>query len=182
MNINREELAWAAGFFDGEGNCGPSRRSDGGLIVPDLNITQADRFVLDRFKAAVGVGRVYGPYGYAGRAAHHKPRWIFRTRGFHQTQAIIGMLWRWLSPTKRAQMVVALTGSVTSARSRPGKLHTRKVCKYGHSLTAESNIRREIRSGYPIRRCRACERRRGRDAMRHLSLVKKTAAALLVAS
>jgi hypothetical protein len=63
------ELAWAAGFFDGEGNVRFSRtkhkknreyhRAYGTLV---LQTTQIDRRVLDRFCLAVGVGKIYGPY------------------------------------------------------------------------------------------------------------------------
>lgn len=57
------ELAWAAGFFEGEGNV--RARSGNGLAVPKLRLYIAqldDRYPLDRFVAAVGAGRVVGPH------------------------------------------------------------------------------------------------------------------------
>src|SRR5947209_988189 len=63
------ELVWAAGFFDGEGNCRfrldkietnrNKSRAYGAFV---LQIGQTQREVLDRFHAAVGCGKVYGPY------------------------------------------------------------------------------------------------------------------------
>ena len=55
---DREELAWAAGFFDGEGCFSYTEKARYGVAT----ITQADIRPLDRFKTAVRVGNVYGPY------------------------------------------------------------------------------------------------------------------------
>lgn len=55
------ERAWAAGFFDGEGNIRCALR-DGTRAILCLQISQIDPFVLERFKLAVGVGAVRGPY------------------------------------------------------------------------------------------------------------------------
>lgn len=55
------ELAWAAGFLDGEGNC--RCWSDGKHSYPRMQLTQKDDTEpLERFVEAVGVGKVYGPY------------------------------------------------------------------------------------------------------------------------
>ena len=52
MNI---ELAWAAGFFDGEGYIGVVRGTGMGCsLALRIYISQKDREVLDRFKKAVG--------------------------------------------------------------------------------------------------------------------------------
>ena len=53
MNSRREELAWAAGFFEGEGTF-DSHRSRG-LSFPRMTISQNDREPLDHFAAAVGL-------------------------------------------------------------------------------------------------------------------------------
>src|SRR6266850_604815 len=151
MEINRDEVIWAAGFFDGEGHCGTiDRAHEGSIIVPHLDITQADRYVLDRFARAVGVGTVQGPYQRG--PAHHKPRWIYAAQSAHHVQAIIAMLWTWLSPIKRAQCAAALRTALASARLGRGQLWTRTECKYGHPLTDEANLRRGVKSGYQIRR------------------------------
>lgn len=58
------ERAWAAGFFDGEGYVGANFRFNGTRRYRriDVQITQIDPEVLERFRAAVGTGKVYGPY------------------------------------------------------------------------------------------------------------------------
>lgn len=56
------ELAWAAGFFDGEGCTYLSHGGAGGRKrYPRLSIGQNHREPLDRFAAAVGGGNVCGP-------------------------------------------------------------------------------------------------------------------------
>lgn len=51
------ELAWAAGFFDGEGCIGyyPQNRR---MMV---TVVQKDRRPLERFQEALGFGKIYGP-------------------------------------------------------------------------------------------------------------------------
>lgn len=63
--VHREiELAWAAGFFDGEG-CFKGARTNGlsDKKYGRISISQKDSEVLYRFKSAVGeLGSVNGPY------------------------------------------------------------------------------------------------------------------------
>jgi hypothetical protein len=97
--IDTHELAWAAGFFDGEG-CITHRR-DRAWISIAMSVSQSDRQPLDRFQRAVGgIGVVRGPYRQ--KASHHKPYWVWSTDNQERSQAVIGMLWKWLSEPKRA--------------------------------------------------------------------------------
>lgn len=109
MDINREELAWAAGLFDGEGSIyirkEKAKTSDRILKYIQIDIGQTDRQVLDRFQKAVnGLGKVYGPYTTRSRV--HKEwnqRWEFKGASFEHVQAIIAMLYQFLSPVKQGQ-------------------------------------------------------------------------------
>jgi len=106
----REQLAWAAGFFDGEGYCGFSMRRNGSGPRTwrriDLQINQVEPTTLERFRRAVGMGRINGPYNYVkGNKANH---WQFNACGFHQVQAVVGRLWPFLSEPKRDQARNAL--------------------------------------------------------------------------
>jgi hypothetical protein len=107
MAARREELAWAAGLFDGEGYVGvyrDPRRQHGCRL--DISIFQIDRQVLDRFHQAVGgIGTVRGPYQNAGRALRY---FTWRVYSFEKVQAVIAMLWAFLSPVKREQARTAL--------------------------------------------------------------------------
>lgn len=101
--VNREELAWAAGFFDGEGNV----RSRNEPQTPILMVQIGQRhsaFVLHRFHKAVGVGTV-GQYTSTKRGLTH----YYRVYGFEKVQTVMAMLWPFLSEVKKAQYVGALT-------------------------------------------------------------------------
>lgn len=68
------ELAWAAGFFEGEG-CVSSQIKPKGWLQIQLHVVQCGNeapFLLERFKLAVeGIGSVCGPY----KDVKYKP-WI----------------------------------------------------------------------------------------------------------
>lgn len=86
------ELAWAAGFFDGEGY---SARKAG--KYPHIGITQKERTVLDRFAAAVGAGKVYGPY------CTHNVRFQYHLQGARAVRCVFDRLNPYLSEPKREQ-------------------------------------------------------------------------------
>lgn len=112
--VIRDEVAWAAGFFDARGSTTVGNRVRPGHLFQNISlaIKSVMRGQLDRFEAAVGLGYVYGPYkGTGGRQAW----WMYRASGFEMCQAIIAMLWPWLGTAKRAQAVARLLAS----RSRP---------------------------------------------------------------
>jgi len=69
------DLAWLAGFIDGDG-CfrlhhlrpnGPGR----GCLSPRLAFSQKDRQVLDRVVEIVGRGKVHGPY-HRAKGSHYQ--------------------------------------------------------------------------------------------------------------
>lgn len=104
----REELAWAGGFFCGEGCFSLNTR--GRKKYLKAGISQISREVLDRFHAAVqGVGTVYGPY--QRKAKNEKPVWVWQSHAFEDVQAVLAMIWPWLSPQKQEQYRAALTAT-----------------------------------------------------------------------
>ena len=103
MSPDRYELAWAAGFFDGEGCTGLYVSSKGGCNFPKITISQVNRVHLERFQRAVGgIGKIYGPYTRKGHP-NKRPSYQFQTSKFETCQAIIAMLWPWLGVEKREQ-------------------------------------------------------------------------------
>lgn len=104
--MDRIEVAWAAGLFDGEGWVGMARSGRAGYKYLRLAIGQAaPPDVLHRFKAAVGVGDVQGPYkSKPGCKLHYQ----YRVRGFEKVQAVVAMLWPFLSRPKKDQAKDAL--------------------------------------------------------------------------
>jgi len=107
--LDTHELAWAAGFFDGEGHVSviqstPRPRDTRSYFHPALVVTQGDPGPLERFRAAVcGIGKVLGPYQTGTRAdgTSYRPAWQFRVGSWADTQAVVALLWRWLSAPKR---------------------------------------------------------------------------------
>lgn len=106
MSVDREELAWAAGFFDGEGNTNAFLRTTlaRDVWVVQLAVSQIHIDTLERFKRSVGLGRIYGPYKRAAQDIY-----TFKVSGFEKVQAIIAMLWPWLTPHKKEQASLALS-------------------------------------------------------------------------
>ena len=119
--MDEHELAWAAGFFDGDGWAAlvHDRRRAGGQ--PHAQINQAGARgvpeVLIRFREAVGVGRVAGPRVEDGRQDLYW--WIVSSRAdVRRTGELIGP---WLSSEKRGQFraAVGLTFRQPPLASRP---------------------------------------------------------------
>lgn len=105
VEIDREELSWAAGFFDGEGCFSYSEAA----IYSCVSIGQSDRKPLDRFKQAVGVGKVNGPYPPTHPdQLRRKPLHFYQAYGHERVQAIAAMLWFKLGAVKQAQAVKVL--------------------------------------------------------------------------
>lgn len=102
-SLNRERLASAAGLFNGDGSINVSKPQKGKQGQLTLEVSQRrDPEVLYHFKLAVlGLGGVYGPYG-------KYDDYLFTSRNFEEVQAIVAMLWPWLSSVKRAQASAAL--------------------------------------------------------------------------
>ncbi len=97
----REELAWAAGVFDGEGCFSSAREKAVARPRTHLAIVQTERTMLDRVKRAFGFGHVYGPYSRG--LNNHKDVYQFVVRDFGQAQAALAMMWNWLGEPKRVQ-------------------------------------------------------------------------------
>ena len=99
MRINREELAWAAGFYDGEGTCyaRSTRRRPQVQLLLSLSQVNVERLV--RFRDALGgKGRIYGPIKLKRPSP---PQWQpvhhWYVSSFEDVQASVALLWTWLS-------------------------------------------------------------------------------------
>lgn len=139
LRVDREELAWAAGFFDGEG----TTRAHGTQKWPGLSVPQSGTLtdppqVLLRFQRVFGgLGYVTGPELDADRP-HIKPRWTYHAHGYEVVQAMIAMMWCWIGPIKRSQAASALLQfrALPVPLRRPGVTRGRPLnvtCKRGHS-------------------------------------------------
>jgi hypothetical protein len=109
MKLDAIELAWAAGFFDGEGSFITPRNHARLHQMVRATIFQTDPRVLERFRTAVlGIGSITGPYTRRNGKSHWKPHWEWSAQNFEDMQAVGALLWKFLSPVKREQFKLAL--------------------------------------------------------------------------
>jgi hypothetical protein len=103
MPTRAEEIAWAAGLFEGEGCI----TDVNGRFVLKANNT--DVWVIQRFDEIVQLGRVYGPYRNTERDGYRrKPFWAWAA---YEEAAfdVMQLLAPWLSP-RRVTRARELTG------------------------------------------------------------------------
>lgn len=106
---SREELAWAAGFADGEGSFYLEKIGKD-TWAPAFGLVQTDPRVLERFADVMGFGKVVGPFGPYKKGPKSKPLYSWRARSFEKAQAVLALLWTWLGPVKRKQATSILLG------------------------------------------------------------------------
>ncbi len=147
MTVNREELAWAAGFFDGEG-CSSIHNTPKNRMALRLNVGQVNRDNLHRFQAAVGgLGAVGKPC--VSKTRVRQPFSMWETQRFEHSQAVIALLWPWLGQEKRLQASTALK----RWQARMGDLPLRST-KFNHArIHAGHDV---YVNGHGNRRCRTC--------------------------
>jgi hypothetical protein len=123
--LDREESAWAAGFFEGEGSCSNRTNTAGRRITPVLSITQVVREPLDRFQRVLGGrGRVNGPYRNSGV---RKPYFQFTSSNFEATQHAICLMCRNLSSRRRYQIRSAFAAWHAMPHRKSGPHKERQV-------------------------------------------------------
>jgi hypothetical protein len=131
VRSRREEMAWAAGFFDGEGHTRVnyiSNRYGRHFASLLLSVSQANDgpgppSVLLRFQAAFNEGRINGPYR-SGRP-NERPMWRWRCSGIKAAE-VLGRMWPWLDTVKQDQADRAIAELETwrVARGRRGQVRS----------------------------------------------------------
>jgi hypothetical protein len=93
----REEIAWAAGVFEGEGCV----TEVAGRFT--LKVNNTDEEVIRRFDEIVQLGRMYGPYKNSGNDGYtrRKPFWVW-TAYEEDGLEVMQMLAPWLSERRLA--------------------------------------------------------------------------------
>jgi hypothetical protein len=101
VKIDRTELAWAAGLFEGEGcfvlGKGNGRYAHTRNVRAVLASTDPD--VLLRFYKALGFGHLSTRKTVPGR----KPVHVWNAGSFETFQAVVAMFWPWLGARRRAK-------------------------------------------------------------------------------
>ena len=103
------EIAWAAGFYDGEGsiNCGsnngnPQTRIQ--LSIGQKNDGNEIAAVLERFKKAVGIGKIYRKARKGKEINQHQ----YLISKAEDVQTVVNILWPFMSHKKRHQASKAM--------------------------------------------------------------------------
>jgi hypothetical protein len=113
--LDNHDLAWAAGFFDGEGWANRTKRG----VAARINQAGQDGIpaVLIKFQRIVGVGRLKGPVIKAGK----QPLYHWEATSRPDVSHVAGLIGPWLCPVKRAEFERAL-GLTLPASVWPGSM------------------------------------------------------------
>lgn len=154
MGLDTHEIAWAAGFFDGEGTTRFGHYLSRGRLCRSfsISIAQAEPESLNRFrKALFGLGKI-SPDRQEGRT----DMWVWRVTNWRDVQACVAAMWPFLCTPKRDQARRALSHVAEMANHPPRGRDGRQIrCKRGHDY---SQIRMD-KIGQ--RHCLECEQERG---------------------
>lgn len=103
MTKREREIAWAAGLFEGEGsihvNSINTKRSTRRYLL--LNLSSQDLDVVERFAAAMGCGKIYGPYNDKGA---RRPRWSWHAKNAADTAQALALLEPFLCERRTARL------------------------------------------------------------------------------
>jgi hypothetical protein len=96
-----EEIAWAAGLFEGEGAISHLERRRGSLEL-QVALVMTDEDVVRRFDEIVDRGKVYGPYLPPSHGDRRKPFWRWAAIG-DPGHDVLDVLGPWLLSRRVAQ-------------------------------------------------------------------------------
>ena len=91
MSTNSLEIAWAAGFFEGEGCISRHSKTNNRWA---LQMASTDKDVIEKFVNIVGIGKLYGPYQQRQRT---------------KDGSLVKPLWRWSCADKASILKFANT-------------------------------------------------------------------------
>lgn len=149
LGLDVLELAWAAGFFDGEGYVGLAHEhSVDRLPRLQMSVAQVDRRPLDRFAKAVGYGKVRGPY--TQKNPNSNPYYHWQIQSTTRSEATFALLEPFMAAPKVEDFYRAL-------EEFHRIVSTRKCGSCGGGYSQSEN---------GTWRCFDCASRRGRDNMR----------------
>ena len=118
------ELAWAAGFYGGDGTTSAGLNKAGGpgyrtlkAGIPQAACDGAIPPVLTRFHEAVGAGSIRGPYVLKNPWSR-QPQFVWSISGTRGVEPVLELIWPWLDDVKREQARVAISAA-RACRHRP---------------------------------------------------------------
>lgn len=150
--MNEIELAWAAGFWDGEGSASIHVCNQGKNRYPKLSITQVgeDKELLLRFQVAIGgYGKIYI---HTKPTEKHQASWQLVIQNQPQIEKIMKILWPYLSSVKKQQYK-----KVKASSTYFGGGKHKEYCKNGHKMD-EINTKIRYKNNWTLHECRQCNR------------------------
>lgn len=152
LGRSREDFAWLAGFWDGEGSVSPLNTAYS-IHYPVFAVSQAGdegEALCRRVARIAGVrASISGPIIKPGRS----PVWKVRISGHERVQYLLAACWAWLSETKRAQAIRVLRAFLESRPTRMKRTHCPRCgCEW-----IEPNI--AYNPANNSWRCRVCRRK-----------------------
>jgi hypothetical protein len=90
------EVAWAAGFFEGEGSIFPKRGKIHARYV-HMSLGQKCEERVVRFQAALGTGHVLGPY-------MEGTYWVWKATDKRSVRRAMNLMWPYFGPTIKARL------------------------------------------------------------------------------
>ncbi len=147
-----EEIAWAAGLFEGEGSITTQRSSHPGSkrLRVRFSMSMTDKDVVERFHGIVGCGTVSGPTWHSGST---KPQWRWHACRPEAVGALVAMFRPYLGKRREATLLRCLREYQEQPPARNFQ-REKTHCPHGH-IYDEANTYRDSRGA---RHCRACGR------------------------
>ena len=147
IEVSKTEVAWAAGFFDGEGTTRLTRTRGYGSL--GMSVSQVELAPLERFQRALfGLGRIrWDERG--GRNGIH----VWYLTNWRDVQACLGAMWPFLCEPKRAQARPALAHIMELTLTPPrNRADFDTHCPHGH-LKSEYGRKTNTRGIWVCREC-----------------------------
>jgi len=104
VDLNREDVAWAAGFFDGEGNVTFSNTDKSRTPRVYLQIAQVRIEPLLKFRSIFPLTEVLGPYSKTGKT-NNQPYYKYAVHTFENVQFISATMWEFLTEPKKEDII-----------------------------------------------------------------------------
>lgn len=142
--MDRDDIIWLTGLFEGEGHIGARYNNRGGLCV-QVSIAMTDADVVQRCQNATGLGSVRKVEKRA--MPHWKDQWVWVVSGRRNVIHLLCAMAPLLGDRRRAKALSAAEMIQESWRRRP---EYRKVAVCG----TRSGADRHRRAGEPV--CDAC--------------------------
>lgn len=99
-NATREEMAWLAGIFEGEGSIILENRSGPReYATPRLQVNMVDRDVIEHLQAIAG-GRVNRQ---KAQTPDRQDQWRWTLQGFLPVSYVLDRIWPWLHSRRRTR-------------------------------------------------------------------------------